>query len=424
MDQESKKKPSHAKLRTVPCKHCGMNSTVRIPTKPGRYKFTCPNCSEKVSFEVNAIAGGERKVLKSDILDDRVISRRLPKENKPATPHSADVGVRNVVASSPSSAPKKMAYSIPVLGTPKPSAGKEKQYYVVEKAQVNKQYRIVCPECGKYLVIMPRLADKYIKVKCSICGSQVLYKSVLSVQAPQDALATIESPANKVKVTPPPLTPVVGKKPELRQVPPPVNPPQAMPMQPQAQQGNDEGQPTVILPGVVGGISDNRRNNPAPNPPNGQNPPPLPRTHHGSNSGTPPLGNAGAALGGDVSNIITWKDPKGMLCWKSGSLMRRTKSFRLLRGINTIGRYDPEMPSTVMISGDDEMSRQSVEINVVRKQQCLDYVYELRVLRSTNIVLVNGRQVGCGLTVQLNYGDTICMGRTTISFVKDPEDRR
>lgn len=415
MDQESKKKPAQAKLKIVPCEHCGKDLTVRIPTKPGRYKFTCPNCNEKVSFEVKANLDGERKVLKSDILDDRVISRRLPKERKPAKPRSEVAGGRKKLANNPSVAPMKTTDSIPLLGTPKQSAGKEKQYYMVEKAQVFKQYRIVCPECGKYLVIMPRVADKYIKVKCSICGSQVLYKSVEEVQAPQEVQETKESPAKKVNVTPPPLAPVEKKKPELKPVPPQVKPPKAKPLQQQVQQDDDEEQHTVLLPGAIGGKSGNGRKNVTPNSQLGQINGP---SSQGPKSGPPPLRN--------VVNpaVITWKDPKGMLCWKTGSLMRRTKSFRLLRGSNTVGRYDPDMPSTVMISGDDEMSRQSVEINVVRKLQFPDYVYELRVLRSTNSVLVNGRQVGYGLTVQLNYGDTICMGRTVISFVKDSEDRR
>lgn len=411
MDQESKKKPAQAKLRIVPCKHCGKNSTVRVPAKPGRYKFTCPDCGEKVSFEVNPNLVGERKVLKSDILDDRVISRRLPKERKPAAPRSEVAGEKKNVANNSAVAPKKTIDSIPVLGTPKPSAGKEKQYYMVEKAQVFKQYRIVCPECGKNLVILPRVADKYIKVKCSICGSQVLYKSVEEVLAPQEVQGTKEFSPKKVNVTPPPLTPLGKKEPENKPVPPQVKPPELKPVQ----QDNDDEQHTLLLPGAIGGKSGSGHKNVIPNSQPGQiNSSPS----QGPKSGPPPLVN--------VANpdVITWTDPKGMLCWKTGSLMRRTKSFRLLRGINTLGRYDPEMPSTVMISGDDEMSRQSVEINVVQNLQFHDYIYELRVLRSTNSVFVNGRQVECGLTVQLNYGDTICMGRTVISFVKDTEDRR
>ena len=53
-----------------------------------------------------------------------------------------------------------------------------------------------------------------------------------------------------------------------------------------------------------------------------------------------------------------------------------------------------------------------------------DYTYELRVIHATNPVRVNGRSVGYGTTVSLNYGDTICMGRTNISFVKVNDDKK
>ena len=107
-----------------------------------------------------------------------------------------------------------------------------------------------------------------------------------------------------------------------------------------------------------------------------------------------------------------------MLCWKTGSLVKRTKTHRLMAGRTTIGRYDPDKPSIVMISGDDEMSRQSVEINVFQQQGFNDHIYELRILRSTNTIYINGRPVDKNKTVHLSYGDTIRMGKTNISFIK------
>ena len=89
-------------------------------------------------------------------------------------------------------------------------------------------------------------------------------------------------------------------------------------------------------------------------------------------------------------------------------------------GRNTIGRYDPDLPSNAMIQGDGEMSRQSVEINVVPRPDLQDYIYELRVLRSTNNVLVNGQVVNQEKVVLLSHGDTLCLGKTTITFVNVP----
>ena len=67
-------------MRRMTCEHCGKTMKVRQPSKPGNYKFSCPHCSQKVSFNVgsqNDVV--ERKVLKSEILDERVISRNLGK---------------------------------------------------------------------------------------------------------------------------------------------------------------------------------------------------------------------------------------------------------------------------------------------------------------------------------------------------------
>ena len=80
MDQENNNNPAQSRVETVVCGNCGKALRVRMPSKPGRYKFACTHCQNKVSFEVKASA--ERKVLKSDALDDRVISHDLPEDLK------------------------------------------------------------------------------------------------------------------------------------------------------------------------------------------------------------------------------------------------------------------------------------------------------------------------------------------------------
>ncbi|MBO4722210.1 MAG: FHA domain-containing protein [Muribaculaceae bacterium] len=398
MDQESNKELAQARVKTVVCDNCGKELTVRMPSKPGRYKFTCPHCHNKVSFEVKAASDeAERKVLKSDILDDRVISRRIPNEKQPNGMDSPPANASEV---------KKNPYAnIPVLGMPIVPPGKG-CYQIIEKAKVNTQYRFECPGCSKDIVVMPRVAGKLIKVKCSKCGTIVLYSSAGEAQA---------TPA-KVDV----------KQPPAPQRPKQVTPPT---------QDEDDGPATVLLNtgGGFGGVSRRGRHVYAPQarpgahlagpgippppvvgvptPPARQGimPPPVP----GGPPPFPPSSNA------PISNT----KPKGMLSWKSGSPISRASIYRLIPGRNTIGRYDPDYPSDVMISGDDEMSRQSVEITAMFKPNLYDYTYELRIIRSTNNVYVNSRPVSNNQTVQLNYGDTICMGKTIISFVKANDDK-
>lgn len=391
MDQESKKKSKQAKLRTVTCEHCGKDLTVNMPAKPGRYKFTCPNCENKVSFVVE----GEQKVLKSDILDNSVISHNLPKELKQDKAQHTPASVQR----RPSPAAAKKAAGIPVLGIPKPHPEKENQYYVSEKALVNRQYRMECPECGKTITIMPRVPGKTIMVTCSVCGTQVRYNSVGEEAAQKAQLTPAQMQAQMQAQKRKQL--IAQKQAQLQ-----AQQQAQLQAQQQAQkQAQQQAQPASLLEDGPSTVILNSGPYHQKGPSGGPQivpPPPTPIRR----------------------NNITHTDPKGMLCWKSGAIMRRSKSYRLMRGRNTVGRYDPEKPSVVMISGDDEMSRQSVEINVIPKQGINDYLYELRVLRATNTVFVNGRPVGYGLTVQLNYGDTLCMGRTIISFIKAPEDRR
>ncbi|MBP5687150.1 MAG: FHA domain-containing protein [Muribaculaceae bacterium] len=392
MDEQNNKQ---ARLKTVVCDHCGKELTVKMPPKPGRYKFTCPHCQNKVSFEVNAADGVEVKVLKSDILNDRVISRGLPKEMQHAEPVDSK---------------QRPNASIPVLGIPIVPPGKG-HYQIMEKAQVNTQYRFVCPGCSKDIVIMPRVAGKLMRVKCSKCGTQVVYSSMGEAAVPHQAA--------KPNVVPPP--------------------------HPAPPQDDDDGPSTVLLsPGGGFGANAGRNaykppvHNPLP-PARAAVPPPVagvqvPPRIPAVGPGMPPPPPVGVpvppmgpgvqppAIGGAVPIVAT--EPKGMLTWKTGSFISRSQSHRLRPGRTTIGRFDPDLPSTVMITGDDEMSRQSVEISAVLRQGSYDYTYELRILRSTNKIFVNNRVVENGMTVLLNYGDTICMGKTVISFVKASEDAK
>lgn len=100
----------------------------------------------------------------------------------------------------------------------------------------------------------------------------------------------------------------------------------------------------------------------------------------------------------------------GRLVW--GGFMRH-KSYVLHEGSNYIGRHDNEIPSDVNID-DDYISRRSILIEVA--QATKGFTYKLTVKKCTNPVLINGKAQAVGNSIYLNYGDTILLGNTTLTF--------
>lgn len=100
----------------------------------------------------------------------------------------------------------------------------------------------------------------------------------------------------------------------------------------------------------------------------------------------------------------------GRLVW--GSFLRR-KSYILHEGANYIGRNDSEILSDVTID-DEYVSRRSILIEVTPAAK--GYTYKLTVKKCTNPVLINGKELQVGNSIYLNYGDTILVGNTTLTF--------
>jgi len=106
--------------------------------------------------------------------------------------------------------------------------------------------------------------------------------------------------------------------------------------------------------------------------------------------------------------------PAAKIVW--GGLFSK-KSFDIVRlGQYYIGRDDDETKSDVSIK-DDYVSRRSLLLEAIPKggNECL---YKLTVKSAANPVLVNGQQKEIGESVYLNYGDTILVGNTTLTFKK------
>lgn len=100
-------------------------------------------------------------------------------------------------------------------------------------------------------------------------------------------------------------------------------------------------------------------------------------------------------------------------------LLRRgwfDKEFQLHEGTNVLGRFDDEIKSNISIKGDDSMSRRSVDISVTRSEK--GYRYTLTVLKAVNPVYHNERILGEGEKIDLNFGDSIQLGKTKFRFDK------
>lgn len=100
-----------------------------------------------------------------------------------------------------------------------------------------------------------------------------------------------------------------------------------------------------------------------------------------------------------------------------GNIFNR-KTFKIRSiGEYYIGRDDDEVKSDLMIK-DDYVSRRSILLEVIPKggTECL---YKITVKHASNPILVNAKEIAIGESVYLNYGDTILVGNTTLTFKRN-----
>lgn len=89
-------------------------------------------------------------------------------------------------------------------------------------------------------------------------------------------------------------------------------------------------------------------------------------------------------------------------------------SYPLDPGEIVIGRDDPTDQSDIALKGDPCVSRRSLKITV-KRDEINGYSFRLKVLKSTNPVLLNGSVLdGRYDEPFLNYGDTITVGKTKL----------
>ena len=92
----------------------------------------------------------------------------------------------------------------------------------------------------------------------------------------------------------------------------------------------------------------------------------------------------------------------------------KNQRFQLYEGTTTIGRYDEDDTSDIMIRGDDTMSRKSVAIIIEEEDGVFDY--KLKVLNALNKVKVNDQRIKEGSEVYLDFGDIIMLGNSKFKF--------
>lgn len=371
------KNNTQGKLR-VTCESCGKSFGIRIPAKPGNYNVTCPHCAKPISIsftkkEAGQVAPSER-------------GRKI-------------------------SAPRIVA---PILG--KTERVKDRVYVVKTRAIVNRPYRVVCPDCGNNISLLTNEAGKTAKASCKKCHAVVFYRAVekpssgagknvvnTGISAPRiqaPILGKIEKVKDRVYVV---KTKAIVNRP-YRVVCPDCGTDISLLTN---EAGRAKARCKKCKSVVYYKATDKESST-------------------GINVGKKSVKAEDVKSGDDKPKRKTQKIavPKGAVTWKQGRcLLSRTKVKHLKEGSNIIGRKDDTSPSDIMIEKDDEISRRSVAINVVYNDEKRDFIYELKVLRNTNPVYVNGRPVGHDEIVRLNYNDIICLGKTNVTFIQNKEKK-
>ena len=97
-----------------------------------------------------------------------------------------------------------------------------------------------------------------------------------------------------------------------------------------------------------------------------------------------------------------------------GSILAR-KKYLLKEGSFYIGRKDSDAPSHISVN-DRFASARSVKLDIRKVER--GFIYHITVIRATNPVLLNGRELHEKEGCDLNYGDIITIGNTKLTFKK------
>lgn len=275
-------------------------------------------------------------------------------------------------------------------------------------------FTFTCPSCGQsYEIKRPAKSIKGANISCKFCAAV----SPFDVIGENDLAKGPEAPIHE------PPTPAVDSKPQTPGVTPhvkPVSTPVATPVpaEPVTQYTCPECHSTspVYMPDVSGNYM-------------------LTCAHcqrqitvYLKGKKEPfPLQNPGAALDNAQSPTVPVAEAQPtqpattLIPKKSARLVciagPCNESFEIKPGITTIGRYDVVSPSDISIKGDRYMSRRSVSLEAAYND-VTGFSFRMKVIKTTNPVMLNGQTINQGETAYLNFGDIISLGESKFRLDK------
>lgn len=120
----------------------------------------------------------------------------------------------------------------------------------------------------------------------------------------------------------------------------------------------------------------------------------------GSHPVTDPIVNTGGIPSGVIARLLQ----------KKKHFYNKDKFHVLHLGANTIGMFDPQSPSDIMIEGDRTISHRSVTITV--ESVGSSYKYLLTVNRAKNPVCLLGKSIAEGTSIYIQPNQEFVLGRT------------
>ena len=126
----------------------------------------------------------------------------------------------------------------------------------------------------------------------------------------------------------------------------------------------------------------------------------------GSHPVTDPIVNTGGTPSGVIARLLQ----------KKKHFYNKDKFHVLHLGANTIGMFDPQSPSDIMIEGDRTISHRSITITV--ESVGSSYKYLFTVNRSKNPVYLSGKPIAEGTSIYIQPNQEFVLGRTRFCLSK------
>ena len=121
---------------------------------------------------------------------------------------------------------------------------------------------------------------------------------------------------------------------------------------------------------------------------------------------TDPIVNTGGTPSGVIARLLQ----------KKKHFYNKDKFHVLHLGANTIGMFDPQSPSDIMIEGDRTISHRSVIITVESVGSSYKYLFSVN--RSKNPVYLSGKPISEGTSIYIQPNQEFVLGRTRFCLSK------